>query len=101
MGVVCPQRLRGHLTHALMKRTANMITRLLDGLARLGLRFPDAADEQKFFADTFVANKAIVQIWLLVGGILYYVFFIWDQIIDPVSSSHTQMIRGLIVTPII
>lgn len=69
-------------------------------LVRLGLKFANPADEE-LFADRFLRDAIPVsQIFLLVGALFYYVFFTWDQIIDPVNSDTTQAIRGLIVAPI-
>jgi TIR domain len=41
-----------------------------------------------------------MQIWLVIGGIIFYYFFVWDQIIDLNASRYTQAIRGLVGIPI-
>ena len=52
------------------------------------------------FVDSFVTGKVrLAQAAMVLGGALFYVFFIWDQIIDPVGAEKTHAIRGLIVTP--
>lgn len=68
-------------------------------LVQLGLRFSDAEMEAAF-VDSFVTGKRkLAQVAMVLGGALFYVFFIWDQIIDPVGAERTHVIRGLIVTP--
>jgi len=78
-----------------------MVRTLRKPLVRFGLYFDDPNDERSFFIETFTAHKPIIQISFFAGGVLYYVFFIWDKIIDPTSYAYTQAIRGLLVTPIV
>ena len=69
-------------------------------LVKLGLQFADPADEDAF-ADRFLRDSiSVSQVFLLIGGLFYYIFFVWDAIIDPVNSDTTQIIRGLFVAPI-
>ncbi len=68
-------------------------------MVRYGLIFDDPDDEQ-VFADRFLRDfVGLAQVFLVVGALFYYVFFLWDAIIDPVNSATTHMIRGLIVAP--
>jgi adenylate cyclase len=68
-------------------------------MVRYGLIFDDPADEQ-VFADRFLRDfVGLAQVFLVVGALFYYVFFLWDAIIDPVNSPKTHLIRGVIVAP--
>ena len=67
---------------------------------KLGLEFEDRGDEAAF-ADLYVrSNMRWSQFFLVLGGLFYYSFFIWDRLIDPLHSDTTHMIRGLIVAPV-
>jgi adenylate cyclase len=69
-------------------------------LVRFGLAFADPADEE-LFADRFLRDSITVsQVFLLVGALFYYIFFVWDRIIDPTHGNTTQFIRGLVVAPV-
>lgn len=68
-------------------------------LVKLGLAFDDPADEARF-ADGFVRESVLTtQIFLVVGALFTYLFFIWDRIIDPVGGEISHLIRGLFVVP--
>jgi hypothetical protein len=70
-------------------------------LAQLGLRFT-SAEAEAAFVDSYVRGKLrLTQGAMVLGGLLFYVFFIWDRIIDPVGAEKTHAIRGLIITPVI
>ena len=81
-------------------REWTLITMLSTYLEKCGLRFRDSTEERKFFEETFLARRTLMQIWLVIGGIVFYYFFVWDQIIDLNSSRYTQAIRGLLGVPI-
>jgi adenylate cyclase len=67
---------------------------------RLGLAFPDATLEKRF-VDEFVGGSIrISQVFLVIGGVAFYIFFICDLIMDPVGGQVSHMIRGLAVSPI-
>jgi adenylate cyclase len=69
-------------------------------LVRFGLSFADPADEN-LFADRFLRDSITVsQVFLLIGALFYYIFFVWDRIIDPTHGDTTQFIRGLVVAPV-
>lgn len=68
-------------------------------MERFLLLFADPVDEERF-ADRYLRDWITVsQIFLLVGGAFFYVFFIWDLLVDPVHGKTGHMIRGLIVMP--
>jgi adenylate cyclase len=68
-------------------------------LVRLGLMFESAETEQAFVERYVLANRLATQGLLLVCGVIFYVFFIWDRIIDPVHWTTAHMIRGMVITP--
>lgn len=66
-------------------------------LTKLGLRFTDR-DEERAFLNAFVtARWRYLQAAMVLGGIVYYVFFLWDRIVDPVHADLAHAIRALIV----
>ena len=65
-------------------------------LLRLGLRFRKSGDEKQFYRRFVLGNLPFTQIALFLGGILYYVFFLWDRVIDPVGGASTQLARGAV-----
>ena len=68
-------------------------------IERLGLGFDDPIRESAF-VDGYVRRSAtLAQVFMLLGGIFFYVFFLWDRIIDPVGGELTHAIRGFICTP--
>jgi class 3 adenylate cyclase len=70
-------------------------------LIRAGLLFEDPAAEQAFFEHYTLHNRLATQVLLLACGVIFYVFFIWDRIIDPVHWPLAHAIRGLVITPFI
>lgn len=66
-----------------------------------GLRFSDAADETAFYENFVLHNLRFTQAAMILGGLFYYLFFIWDRIIDSYHSYATQALRGGVVVPII
>jgi len=68
-------------------------------MERFLLLFTDPSDEEQF-ADRFLRDWITVsQIFLVSGAAFYYVFFVWDMLIDPVNGQVSHMIRGLFVMP--
>ena len=51
-------------------------------LSKCGLYFDDNSEEQSFFEAFALSGRQLVQFVLLGGGILFYAFFLWDQVID-------------------
>ncbi len=69
-------------------------------LARIGLAFPDPEKEAKF-VDYYVASSiSVTRLFLIVGALSYYSFFISDKIMDPVGGDTAHMIRGFVVIPV-
>lgn len=69
-------------------------------LVRLGLRFPCDTDEARFAEGYVRGNVPWSQLFLLMGGLFYYCFFVYDRLIDPRNADTTHMIRGLIIAPV-
>jgi adenylate cyclase len=68
-------------------------------LCRTGLRLPDADDEARFFAIYGRRNIGFVRLMLVVGGLLFLLFWEWDRVIDPVAASLTIWVRLLVILP--
>jgi len=68
-------------------------------LIRFGLRFKDKSDEDSFFESYFYNRLQLTRVSMVIGAFIYYVFFIWDQIIDPIGAIETHKIRGFVVVP--
>lgn len=69
-------------------------------LARIGLVFDDPEAEARFFDYYIAKSLPVTRLFLIVGAISYYGFFISDKIMDPVGGETAHMIRGLIIAPI-
>jgi adenylate cyclase len=67
---------------------------------RLGLAFPDPAIEARFVNEFVGGSIRISQVFLVIGAVAFYVFFICDLIMDPVGGQKSHMIRGLAVSPL-
>ncbi len=65
----------------------------------VGLRFESDSDEAAFFKEFALDRKGQAQAALALGGVLLYIYFVWDRIIDPVGAQTTTLIRGLILAP--
>lgn len=69
-------------------------------LVRLGLLFDNPVDEEKF-ADSYLRGWIPVsQVFLVAGGFYFFIFFLWDRIIDPANAGTATAIRGLFVMPV-
>lgn len=69
-------------------------------LERIGLAFADPAKEARFFDYYVAASLPVTRLFLIVGAISYYAFFISDKIMDPVGGEIAHMIRGFVVAPV-
>ena len=69
-------------------------------LARLGLEFADPEIEARFVAYYITKSLPVTRLFLVVGAISYYGFFISDKIMDPVGGEIAHMIRGFAVAPV-
>lgn len=65
-------------------------------MIQYGLRFANDADEEAFRREFCVRLRPQIQIALVLGGIIYYIFFLWDRMIDPVHSDITHGIRAIL-----
>ena len=65
-------------------------------LLGLGLRFQNPSDEEAFRQEYCVRQRPQIQIAFLLGGIIYYVFFVWDRMIDPLHSETTHAVRAVL-----
>jgi hypothetical protein len=70
-------------------------------LVHAGLRFADDAEERRFLQSFALDRRLLIQAVLFAGGVIVYVFFIWDQIVDPQNAKITHLIRGLLILPTI
>lgn len=66
-----------------------------------GMRFEDSAKEYRFFHSYCLKYLPLIQASVVLGTMIYYAFFIWDDIIDPVGGAVTHGIRGVIVAPLL
>ncbi len=67
---------------------------------RLGLVFADRSDERAF-TDAYVRGAiGQCQTFMVLAALCFYIFFLWDRIMDPVHAETAHAVRGLIVTPI-
>lgn len=66
-------------------------------LIALGLRFA-TPDEERLFLIHFLENKiAHTRAYMIAASGVYYAFFLWDLLLDPVSLSTTIGIRTFVV----
>jgi class 3 adenylate cyclase len=65
-------------------------------LVQLGLHFPNPHDEEAFRTEFCVRQRPKIQLALMLGGFFYYVFFIWDRMIDPTHAEVTHAIRAVL-----
>jgi adenylate cyclase len=69
-------------------------------LARIGMTFDDPAVEARFVAYYVTKSLPVTRLFLIVGAISYYGFFISDKIMDPIGGEIAHMIRGFAVAPV-
>nr|WP_315491912.1 adenylate/guanylate cyclase domain-containing protein [uncultured Rhodoferax sp.] len=86
----------GNNTNADQTASANSWSRLLQAN---GLRFADPTEEQRFAKEYVEDYRQFHQLSMFLGVMLYYIFFLWDRIIDPVNYGYTQAIRGVVFAP--
>jgi adenylate cyclase len=67
---------------------------------RWGLVFAEPAEERAF-ADRYVGDAVgQSQIFLLISGLFFYIFFLWDRVIDPVGGETAHALRGFFASPL-
>ena len=69
-------------------------------LGLIGFAFPDPAVEARFVDYYIASSLSVTRLFLIVGAISYYSFFISDKIMDPVGGEMAHIIRGLFVAPV-
>lgn len=69
-------------------------------LERYGLQFRDDI-ESEFRRYYLLKSITLDRVSLFGAGCLFYLFFLWDRVIDPMHWEATQAIRGLIVLPVL
>ena len=69
----------------------------MNWLTEIGLRFENEEREAAFFREFSLKNRLEMQIAFFLGGIIFYVFYIWDQIIDPNGWETPHAIRSIFV----
>lgn len=73
---------------------------MADGIRPSRLLFADDAEENAF-KEQFIGERApTTRLFLILSAILYYSFFIWDRIIDPVGWETAHFVRGVMVAPL-
>lgn len=75
-------------------------TRWQGFLCEQGLHFSDSDREAAFLQRYIHDYLPLQQLSMLLGACLYYVFFLWDRIIDPAHFETTQMLRGAVFLPL-
>ncbi len=64
------------------------------------LRFRDDAEERRYYERQLVALPTL-QLACLASGVIYYMFFVFDQSLDPSVGTLSQILRGLVLAPVI
>ena len=63
--------------------------------------FDDRVSELEF-CDYFVSRRILYyRYFLFAGSLVYYLFFIWDSILDSSNAGTTQFLRGVLVSPVL
>lgn len=70
-------------------------------LARAGLRFEDPAEERRFFLHYASRYRLVAGGSLVLGALIFYMFNLWDPIIDPARAEAAYRIRLFWVCPLV
>jgi signal transduction histidine kinase/CheY-like chemotaxis protein len=73
----------------------------MDTLARMNLRFADDESERAFKAYYVESYIAQMQAFLLIGCFIFFIFFLWDEMVSPAQAHVGKIIRFYIVCPTI
>ncbi len=73
---------------------------MIEWLARVGLHCATVEDERTFAERFLLGTVRESQLFVFMSALFVYVFFLWDRIIDPAHFETTQLIRGVIITPL-
>ncbi len=68
-------------------------------LIRFGLHCSSVEDEEAFRKGYLLRNIRESQMFMVLSALFVYIFFVWDELIDPVNAGTSQMIRGLGIVP--
>jgi class 3 adenylate cyclase len=63
------------------------------------LRFEDPAEEAAFFGEIARSYRVFAGVALILGAAIFYMFHLWDPIIDPVNADAAYRIRVYVVCP--
>jgi adenylate cyclase len=69
-------------------------------LVKAGLRFADPAEEAAFFGEV-ARYRYFAGVALMLGAAIFYMFHLWDPIIDPVHADAAYRIRVFWVCPLV
>lgn len=69
-------------------------------LVAQNLHFADPGIEAAFVQRYIQDYRPLQQVSMLLGSCLFYIFFLWDRIIDPLHFETTQAIRGMVFVPV-
>jgi len=74
---------------------------LRQALVRLGFGFADEARERQFVERFVLIHLRTAQVFLVLTGILFGGFFIYDRAVDPLHWRNVLVLRELVLTPVI
>lgn len=77
-----------------------MLNQYQQWLNRFGLHCSSVEDEEAFAQGYLLRTVRESQMFMVVSAMFTYGFFVWDRLIDPANFETAQMIRGLIVSPL-
>ena len=80
--------------------TQRMLNPYQQWLNRFGLYCSTVEDEEAFAQGYLLRTVRESQMFMVVAAVFSYAFFVWDRLIDPVHFETAQMIRGLIIAPL-
>jgi adenylate cyclase len=67
---------------------------------RLGLQFSNDTDEAAFAEKYVRSSIRAMQLYMVLGGVFFYSFFVLDRMIDPVNWETTYKIRTYVMMPV-
>lgn len=70
-------------------------------LVRLGLRFPEEAQERLFVERLVRTHLRTTQLFLFAVATLFAVFTLWDRTVDPIGWRRVFALREFILTPLL
>ena len=70
-------------------------------LVRSGLRFEDPSEEIAFFGEIASGYRVFAGLALILGAAIFYMFHLWDPIIDPSGAEAAYRIRVYLICPLV